>query len=64
MVLFLGCAAILTSDYYYRRGKKQGLPSAIQREARSTLFDLPLLDELRTYCYEHMIEELPAFLAV
>ncbi len=34
-------------------------PSA--RCARSTLFDLPLLDELRTYCYEHKIEEMPAF---
>jgi hypothetical protein len=30
----------------------------------STLFDLPLLDELRTYCYEHKIEEIPALLAV
>ncbi len=25
---------------------------------------LPLLDELRTYCYEHKIEEIPALLAV
>jgi hypothetical protein len=25
---------------------------------------LPLLDELRTYCYEHRIEEIPALLAV
>jgi hypothetical protein len=25
---------------------------------------LPLLDELRTYCYEHNIEEIPALLAV
>jgi len=25
---------------------------------------LPLLDELRTYCYEHQIEEIPALLAV
>ena len=32
--------------------------------ARSTLFDLPLLDELRTYCYEHKIEEIPAFFIV
>jgi hypothetical protein len=32
--------------------------------SRSTLFDLPLLDELRTYCYEHQIEEIPALLAV
>jgi hypothetical protein len=24
---------------------------------------LPLLDELRTYCYEHRIEEIPALLA-
>ena len=29
---------------------------------RLSLFDLPLLDELRTYCYEHRIEEIPAFL--
>ena len=25
---------------------------------------LPLLDKLRTYCYEHQIEEIPALLAV
>ena len=25
---------------------------------------LPLLDELRTYCFEHKIEEIPALLAV
>ena len=25
---------------------------------------LPLLDELRTYCYEHQVEEIPALLAV
>ena len=25
---------------------------------------LPLLDELRTYCYENKIEEIPALLAV
>jgi hypothetical protein len=25
---------------------------------------LPLLDELRTFCYEHKIEEIPALLAV
>jgi hypothetical protein len=25
---------------------------------------LPLLDELRTYCYEHKIEEIPALLAI
>jgi hypothetical protein len=25
---------------------------------------VPLLDELRTYCYEHQIEEIPALLAV
>jgi hypothetical protein len=25
---------------------------------------LPLLDEFRTYCYEHKIEEIPALLAV
>ena len=25
---------------------------------------LPLLDELRTFCYEHQIEEAPALLAV
>ena len=25
---------------------------------------LPLLDELRTYCYQHQIEEIPALLAV
>jgi hypothetical protein len=28
------------------------------------LLHLPLLDELRTYCYEHQIEEIPALLAV
>jgi len=32
--------------------------------ARSTLSSLPLLDELRTFCYEHKIEEIPALLAV
>jgi hypothetical protein len=31
-------------------------------EGRSTLSSLPLLDELRTYCYEHRIEEIPALL--
>jgi hypothetical protein len=31
---------------------------------RSTLSSLPLLDELRTYCYEHQTEEIPALLAV
>jgi hypothetical protein len=25
---------------------------------------LPLLDELRTYCYEHQIEEIPVLLTV
>jgi hypothetical protein len=25
---------------------------------------LPLLDELRTFCYEHKIEEVPALLAI
>jgi len=25
---------------------------------------LPLLDELRTYCYENQIEEIPTLLAV
>jgi hypothetical protein len=25
---------------------------------------LPLLDELRTYCFEHKIEEIPTLLAV
>jgi hypothetical protein len=25
---------------------------------------LPLLDELRTFCYEHKVEEIPALLAV
>jgi hypothetical protein len=25
---------------------------------------LPLLDELRTFCYEHKIEEIPSVLAV
>jgi len=33
----------------------EGIPSACP-----TL--LPLLDELRTYCYENRIEEVPAFL--
>jgi hypothetical protein len=32
------------------------------KELRSTLFDLPLLDEIRTYCFEHKIEEIPAFI--
>jgi hypothetical protein len=27
------------------------------------LFELPLLDELRTYCYENKIEGIPAFLS-
>jgi hypothetical protein len=31
---------------------------------RSTFPSLPLLDELRTYCYEHRIEEIPVLLAV
>jgi len=26
-------------------------------------FGSPLLDELRTYCYEYQIEEIPALLA-
>ncbi len=38
------------------------LSYVIPRNTRSTLFDLTLLDELRTYCYEHTIEEMPAFL--
>jgi hypothetical protein len=25
---------------------------------------LPLLDELRTFCYEHKIEEIPALFAI
>ena len=31
---------------------------------RSTLSSLPLLDKLRTYCFEHQIEEIPALLAI
>jgi DNA invertase Pin-like site-specific DNA recombinase len=38
--------------------KKAAEPSA------ACMILLPLLDELRTYCYENKIEELPAFLAV
>ena len=26
------------------------------------LFQLPLLDELRTFCYAHKIEDIPEFL--
>jgi len=36
--------------------KKAAEPSA------ACMILLPLLDELRTYCYEHTIEEIPAFL--
>ena len=35
-----------------------------QTGARSTQPLLPLLDELRTYCYEHQIEEVPVLLAI
>jgi hypothetical protein len=31
---------------------------------RLSLSDLPLLDELRTYCHEHKIEEILALLTV
>jgi hypothetical protein len=44
---------------------KNGAPLGVsQAIGRSTLSSLPLLDELRTYCYEHQIEEIPALLAV
>jgi len=32
--------------------------------AASSFIGVPLLDELRTCCYEHQIEEIPALLAV
>ena len=35
----------------------------IQPEGRIS-FLLPLLDELRTYCFEHAIEEIPSLLTV
>jgi hypothetical protein len=38
--------------------KKAAEPSA------ACMILLPLLDELRTYCYEHKIEGIPAFLGV
>ena len=47
------------SAAHRRRHKKTGTASA--SNACPTL--LPLLDELRTYCYEHKIEEIPIVLA-
>ncbi len=44
-----------------RAGSLRGTPN---RASSCCLLHLPLLDELRTYCYEHTIEELPAFFAV
>jgi hypothetical protein len=40
-------------------GTKKAAPDA---EAACPVL-LPLLDELRTYCYENKIEEIPAFLS-
>jgi DNA invertase Pin-like site-specific DNA recombinase len=41
----------------------QGIKKAASVEAACPVL-LPLLDELRTYCYEHTIEEMPALFAV
>jgi hypothetical protein len=47
------------------RGENKRAPLGLSpKELRSTLFHLPLLDELRTFCYEHKVEEMPAFLGV
>jgi hypothetical protein len=45
-----------------RRPNRTGSTKNQPLKARSSLFHLPLLDELRTYCYEHRIEEIPAIL--
>ena len=52
--------ACANGDHSHADIKKQA--PATSANACPTL--LPLLDELRTYCYEHRIEEIPALLAV
>jgi hypothetical protein len=44
----------------FNRKQKQAAPDP---EAACPIL-LPLLDELRTYCYEHRVEDVPTVLAV
>ena len=47
-------------DIIHRMAPETKKAASVPEAACPTL--LPLLDELRTYCYEHTIEEIPAFL--
>jgi hypothetical protein len=47
-----------------RRTANQALHSVNHGEPGSTPSSLPLLDELRTCCYENEIDEIPTLLAI